>query len=54
MNNPGANQLVAKWPNSTVRDSDSVGGCLFMCNTVPNCRVGNDGIPVELLQFGVE
>jgi hypothetical protein len=32
---------------------DAVGGCIFMC-TSGDCRVGNDGLPVELLQFGVE
>jgi hypothetical protein len=32
---------------------DTTGGCIFMC-TSGDCRVGNDGLPVELLQFGVE
>jgi hypothetical protein len=32
---------------------DAVGGCIFMCAS-GDCRVGNDGLPVELLQFGVE
>ena len=47
------NFLSAKWPSPNARSMDAVGGCLFMC-TSGNCRVGNDGLPVELLEFGVE
>ena len=48
-----SNALVARWPNITARLSDATGGCRFNCN-VGSCRVGGDGLPVELLQFGVE
>lgn len=47
------NAFFATWPSPTARTSDPNGGCSFMCAT-GNCRVGNDGLPVELLQFGVE
>lgn len=46
--------FVAYWPSSAARAGDATGGCVFMCLTGGNCRVGNDGLPVELLQFGVE
>ncbi len=49
---PG-NQFFVRWPSVTARTMDDTGGCSFMCNT-GNCRVGNDGLPVELLSFGVE
>jgi hypothetical protein len=44
---------IAYWPSLTARIVDTVGGCIFMC-TSGDCRVGNDGLPVELLQFGVQ
>ena len=48
-----SNIFSARWPNTTQRLSDATGGCSFMCNT-GSCRVGNTGLPVELLQFGVK
>jgi hypothetical protein len=45
--------LNAIWANMTARDADSTGGCIFMCPS-GTCKVGNDGLPVELLSFGVE
>jgi len=47
------NHFSATWPSQAARMMDAVGGCIFMC-TSGDCRVGNDGLPVELLQFGVE
>ncbi len=47
------NWLLATWPDTGIRTMDAVGGCLFMCST-GDCRVGSDGLPVELLHFGVE
>ena len=47
------NFLQATWPSFLVRIGDSVGGCSFVCNTGA-CFVGNDGLPVELLTFGVD
>jgi hypothetical protein len=35
------------------RTSDPMGGCVFMCAS-GDCRVGNEGLPVDLLSFGVE
>ncbi len=48
-----SNRLQAGWYSQFARTQDAVGGCSFMC-TSGDCRVGNDGLPVELLQFGVE
>ena len=49
------NNFVARWPSATARINDTTGGCRFACATPPGgCRVGNDGLPVELLSFGVE
>ncbi len=45
--------LTAKWANTSARVNDSTGGCVFVCDS-GTCRVGNDGLPVELMQFGVE
>ena len=49
----GGNLFAATWVSPTARTMDAVGGCIFMCAS-GDCRVGNDGLPVELLQFGVE
>jgi len=51
--NVGVNLFGATWPSQSARIMDAVGGCIFMCAS-GDCRVGNDGLPVELLQFGVE
>ncbi len=48
-----SNHFSAVWPIGTARANDPTGGCSFMCDS-GDCRVGNDGLPVELLQFGVE
>ncbi len=45
--------LFAWWPYTSVRTGDATGGCSFMCQN-GDCFVGNDGLPVELLRFGVE
>lgn len=45
---------TARWPSSAARIMDSVGGCSFTCASGGDCFVGNDGLPVELLGFGVE
>ncbi len=50
---PSFRSLHATWPMSTIRLADANGGCNFMCQT-GNCFVGNDGLPVELLRFGIE
>jgi len=47
------NKFFASWPSTAARTMDATGGCIFMCAS-GDCRVGNDGLPVELLQFGVE
>lgn len=47
------NDFLAVWPSTAARTMDLSGGCSFMC-TSGDCRVANDGLPVELLQFGVE
>jgi hypothetical protein len=47
--------FVARWPYTPPRTTDSTGGCIFRANGGANvCKVGRDGLPVELLQFGVE
>ena len=43
----------AKWPSTAARTMDAVGGCNFTCPGV-SCRVGQNGLPVELLTFGVD
>lgn len=43
----------ARWSNLAARTGDSTGGCSFMCGA-NSCFVGNDGLPVELLGFGVD
>lgn len=50
---PNANEFNARWANESARIADTMGGCVFMCTSY-TCRVGNDGLPVELLGFGVE
>ncbi len=47
------NVLRAQWVSSAARNGDSTGGCSFMCAS-GDCFVGNNGLPVELLRFGVE
>ncbi len=46
------NAFTAQWASMTARTNDAVGGCLFMCPG-GSCRVANDGLPVELLDFQV-
>lgn len=47
--------VAAYWASITAKTMDTTGGCVVKCNAGANsCRVGNDGLPVELLQFGVE
>ncbi len=45
--------LVAIWASTGERSGDATGGCTFMCQ-FGDCFVGNDGLPVELMHFGVE
>ena len=45
--------LFATWPSTGARTMDSTGGCEFMC-AGGTCQVLNNGLPVELLEFGVE
>ncbi len=45
--------LGARWFNLVARTGDATGGCSFMCQN-GDCVVRNDGLPVELLSFGVE
>ncbi len=47
------NKFLAGWNSTNARLLDATGGCSFMC-TSGDCFVGNDGLPVELLRFGVE
>ncbi len=44
--------LTAQWPSAAARTGDAVGGCIFIAPS-GTCRVANDGLPVELLSFGV-
>ena len=47
--------FLASWPNTALRTQDSTGGGIFSCNGgATRCKVGNDGLPVELLHFNVE
>ncbi len=46
-------RLRARWPSAQARLDDSTGGCRFVCPG-GTCVVRNDGLPVELLSFGVE
>ena len=43
----------ATWPNTAAKLGDPLGGCGFTC---PGglCRVGQNGLPVELLDFYIE
>ncbi len=52
-NHPASAQFVARWSNTNERTQDATGGCIFMCDG-GTCVVRNDGLPVELLHFGVE
>lgn len=45
--------LFARWEDTAARLGDAGGGCSFMCGG-GDCFLGNDGLPVELLRFGVE
>ncbi len=47
------NAFRVTWPSTGARLGDNTGGCAFMC-TSGDCVVRNDGLPVELLSFGVE
>ncbi len=49
---PG-NFFQATWPNTAARVTDATGGCSFLCG-LQSCRVGRNGLPVELLSFGVD
>ncbi len=45
--------VIARWPSTTARIGDSTGGCIFKCSS-GDCKVDQNGLPVELLHFGVE
>ncbi len=47
--------LRANWLSTAVRTMDPTGGCIFKCSAgAKQCKVDRDGLPVELLSFGVE
>ncbi len=48
-----SNKFWAWWPSTAARTGPNPGGCHFECAT-GDCFVGHDGLPVELLSFGVE
>ena len=48
----GANFFFVGWNSATARQNDATGGCIFVC-TGGTCKVGQDGLPVELLEFSV-
>ena len=50
---PNYAQLQANWASLGARTGDATGGCSFMCQN-GDCVVRNDGLPVELLGFGVD
>ena len=43
----------ATWPSTTARLADATGGCDFTCPG-GQCRVGQNGLPVELLDFYID
>ncbi len=50
-----ASRVIARWPSPAARTGDTTGGCVFSASAgAKRCKVDNDGLPVELLQFGVE
>lgn len=49
-----SSQLLAGWNSGTAAVADTTGGCRFNCQGGGTCVVRNDGLPVELLRFGVE
>lgn len=51
--NTSSAYLSARWPSASALQGDSTGGCTFNCEN-GSCFVGNDGLPVELLRFGIE
>lgn len=53
--NASSARVTARWPSTTARTmAGTMAGCVFMCGST-TCRVqGSDGLPVELLGFGVE
>jgi len=48
-------RFEARWVSAAARiAAGTMAGCTFMCGAV-DCKVqGSDGLPVELLTFGVE
>jgi hypothetical protein len=47
--------FICGWASTNARANDITGGCIFQSAGGENrCKVGRDGLPVELLQFGVE
>lgn len=46
---------TATWASTSARLMDADGACVIYQNGMANaCKVGPNGLPVELLQFGVE
>lgn len=43
----------AWWPSVAALTGDTTGGCRFNCPG-GTCRVGNNGLPVELMEFSIE
>jgi hypothetical protein len=51
----GSSRFVVTWSSTAERTQDATGGGIFSCNGgATRCKVGNDGLPVELLHFKVE
>ena len=45
--------FIAAWIGTPTRLADTMGGCHFICPG-GDCYVRNNGLPVELLNFGVD
>jgi hypothetical protein len=45
--------FAAFWPSPAARTMDATGGCVFTCPG-GTCKVGSDGLPVELMNFAID
>lgn len=50
---PGGDGIRCTWADTGARLADSTGGCVLY-SAGGTCKVGSDGLPVELLSFGIE